>query len=149
MTEATEQHVNITRTFDAPRELVWRAWTEPEQLAQWWGPEHFHTPLDSVDLDLREGGHIHLSMIEDGSGNDYPVRFQIVELVEPELLVFFSPAQPELGLTTDTTTRIELTEEDGKTVLTLVDGPYAGDMANMTNQGWNQQFDKLVALLAG
>jgi uncharacterized protein YndB with AHSA1/START domain len=149
MTETTtEQYVRIERVFDAPPELVWSAWTDPAQLAEWWGPDHFHTPIDSVDADVRSGGHLHLSMIEDASGKDYPVRFQVVEAVENELLVFFSLAQPELGLTTDTTTRIEFSDEDGKTRMTLVDGPYPGDFASMTNQGWNQQLDKLVGLLA-
>jgi uncharacterized protein YndB with AHSA1/START domain len=148
MTEATEQYVRIERVFDAPRELVWKAWTEPEQLAEWWGPDQFSTPLDSISLDLRPGGHMHMSMIEDRSGTDYPIRFQIVEIVEPELLVFHSAAQPELGLTTDTTSRIEFSDEDGKTRMTVVDGPYVGDIASMTNQGWNQQIDKLERLLA-
>lgn len=148
MTEATEQYVRIERVFDAPRELVWKAWTEPEQLAEWWGPNHFSTPLDSISLDLRPGGHFHMSMIEDVSGTDYAIRFQIVEIVEPELLVFHSAAQPELGLTTDTTSRIEFSDEDGKTRMTVVDGPYAGDMASMTNQGWNEMIDKLDRLLA-
>jgi uncharacterized protein YndB with AHSA1/START domain len=141
-------YVNIERIFDAPREDVWSAWTDPEQLAEWWGPGGFHTPIDSVDIDLRPGGHFHLSMIQTDNRTDYPVRFQVVEVVEHELLVFFSPAQPELGLTTDTTTRIEFSDDDGKTRMTLSDGPYEGDFAEMTNMGWNQQFDKLDGLLA-
>jgi uncharacterized protein YndB with AHSA1/START domain len=141
-------YVNIERIFDAPREDVWSAWTDPEQLAEWWGPGGFHTPIDSVDIDLRPGGHFHLSMIQTDNGTDYPVRFQVVEVVEHELLVLFSPAQPELGLTTDTTTRIEFSDDDGKTRMTLSDGPYEGDFAEMTNMGWNQQFDKLDGLIA-
>lgn len=140
-------HVDIDRTFDAPREEVWSAWIEPEQLAEWWGPDHFHTPLDSVDIDLRPGGHFHLLMIQTDNGSEYPVRFQVVEVVEHELLVLFSPAQPELGLNTDTTTRIEFSDVHGKTRMKLTDGPYEGNFAEMTNQGWNQQFDKLVRLL--
>ena len=86
-------------------------------------------------------------MIQTDNGSEYPVRFQVVEVVEHELLVFFSPAQPELGLNTDTTTRIEFSDEDGKTRMKLTDGPYEGDFAEMTNTGWNQQFEKLVRLL--
>jgi uncharacterized protein YndB with AHSA1/START domain len=141
-------HVQIDRTFDAPREEVWSAWIDPEQLAQWWGPDGFHTPVESVDIDLRPGGHLHLSMIQTDNQSDYPVRFQVVEVVEYELLVFFSPAQPELGLNTDTTTRIEFSDEDGKTRMKLSDGPYEGDFAQMTTMGWNQQFEKLVGLLS-
>lgn len=141
-------YVEIDRTFEAPVEDVWSAWTEPDQLAEWWGPDHFHTPVDSVDIDLRPGGHFHLSMIQTDNGSDYPVRFQVVEVIEHELLVFFSPAQPELGLNTDTTTRIEFAEEDGRTRMTLKDGPYEGDFADMTTQGWSQQFGKLDRLFA-
>jgi uncharacterized protein YndB with AHSA1/START domain len=142
-------HVNIDRTFDAPREEVWSAWTDPAQLAQWWGPGGFHTPIESVDLDLRAGGHLHLTMIQTDNGSEYPVRFQVVEIVEPELLVLFSPAQPELGLTTDTTTRVEFVDEGERTRIRLTDGPYEGEMAKMTDLGWNGQFDKLDALVAG
>jgi uncharacterized protein YndB with AHSA1/START domain len=141
-------YVEIDRTFEASVEEVWSAWTEPEQLAEWWGPDHFHTPVESVDIDLRPGGHVHLSMIQTDNGADYPVRFQVVEVVQHELLVFFSPAQPELGLNTDTTTRIEFTDENGKTRMKLKDGPYEGNFADMTNQGWNQQFGKLDQLFA-
>jgi uncharacterized protein YndB with AHSA1/START domain len=144
MTEATEQYVRIERTFDAPRELVWSAWTDAAQLAEWWGPDHFHTPIESVDLDLRPGGHLHMSMIQTDTGADYPIRFQIVEFVENELMVLFSPAQPELGLTTDTTARIEFSDDDGKTLMKIVDGPYPEDFASMTNEGWSQQIEKLA-----
>jgi uncharacterized protein YndB with AHSA1/START domain len=140
-------HVQIDRTFDAPREAVWSAWTDPAQLAQWWGPDGLYTPLESVDVDLRPGGHFHLSMIRTDDQSEYPVRFQVIEVVEHELLVLFSPAQPELGLNTDTTTRIEFSDEDGKTRMKLVDGPYEGDFAEMTTTGWNQQFENLVQLL--
>jgi uncharacterized protein YndB with AHSA1/START domain len=61
MTEApTAQEIRITRVFDAPRELVWKAWTEPEHLAQWWGPRGRTTPVDSITLDLRPGGELWL-----------------------------------------------------------------------------------------
>src|SRR3954452_6157245 len=146
--ERMKGNVTIDRTFDAPRELVWSAWTDPAQLAEWWGPDQFHTPLDSVDIDLRPGGHFHLSMIQTDNGTEYPVRFQVVEVVEHELLVLFSPAQPELGLNTDTTTRIEFADEGGKTRMKLKDGPYEGNFADMTTQGWNQMFGKLDRLFA-
>jgi uncharacterized protein YndB with AHSA1/START domain len=148
MSDPTVSHVNIERTFDASPAEVWSAWTDPVQLAQWWGPDGFHTPVESVDLDLRPGGHLHMSMIQTENGTDYPIRFEVVEAVEHELLVLFSPAQPELGLNTDTTTRIEFSDQDGKTLMKLTDGPYEGNFADMTNQGWSQQFDKLVRLLA-
>ena len=139
--------VQITRTFDAPRELVWAAFSEPEQVAQWWGPEHFHTPVDSVEIDLQPGGRYHLSMIEDASGTGYSVRFDVEEVVENELLVMRSPAQPELGLTEDVTCRLEFADVDGKTRVELTAGPYVGEMRKMSELGWTAQFGKLDELL--
>ena len=149
MTDQTLHHVTIERTFDASAAEVWRAWTDPAQLAQWWGPNGFHTPIESVDVDLRPGGHLHMSMIQTENGTDYPIRFEVKEVEEPRLLVLFSPAQPELGLNTDSTTRIEFSEDGGKTHMKLTDGPYEGNLADMTSQGWGEQFDKLAGLLAG
>jgi uncharacterized protein YndB with AHSA1/START domain len=141
------EHVNIDRTFDASREEVWSAWTDPAQLAEWWGPGGFHTPPDSIDLDLRPGGHFHLTMIQTDNGSEFPVRFDVVEVIEYELLVLFSPAQPELGLVTDTTTRVEFSDDGHGTRIRLTDGPYEGEMAKMADMGWGDQFDKLAALV--
>jgi uncharacterized protein YndB with AHSA1/START domain len=114
MIDRALRYINIERTFDASPAEVWRAWTDPAHLAQWWGPDGFHTPVESVDVDLRPGGHLHMSMIQTASGTDYPIRFDVVETVENELLVLSSKAQPEIGLNTDTTTRIELADEGGR-----------------------------------
>jgi uncharacterized protein YndB with AHSA1/START domain len=141
-------HVNIDRTFDAPRAEVWHSWTDPERLAEWWGPDGFHTPPESVDLDLRPGGHIHLLMIQTDNGSEYPVRFQVVEVVDQQLLVLFSPAQPELGLTTDTTTRVAFSDDGAGTRLKLSDGPYEGQIGEMAEQGWTQQLAKLAGRVA-
>ncbi|MGZ8648567.1 MAG: SRPBCC domain-containing protein, partial [Solirubrobacteraceae bacterium] len=71
MTEAaTARKITITRVFDAPRELVWKAWTEPEHLARWWGPQGRSTPVDSITLDVRPGGTFRLSSIDDVRGDD-------------------------------------------------------------------------------
>ena len=50
------QRISITRVFNAPREEVWLAWTEPERIAQWWGKRGWSTPVSSVELDVRPGG---------------------------------------------------------------------------------------------
>ena len=144
----SDGYVRITRTFAASPELVWSAWTDPEQVAQWWGPEHFSTPPESVEIDLQPGGHYHLSMIEDASGTDYPIRFEVVEVEEPALLVMKSPAQPEFGLTEDVTCRVELASVDGGTEVRLTAGPYLGEMQKMSELGWTSQFGKLDSLLA-
>ena len=57
MNEAATAHdITVTRVLDAPREAVWRAWTEPGQLARWWGPRGWSTQASQVTVDLRPGG---------------------------------------------------------------------------------------------
>ena len=59
---ATDQEVLITRIFEAPRERVFRAWTDPDEVAAWYGPEHFDTPRERIRIDLRVGGRYELTM---------------------------------------------------------------------------------------
>ena len=92
MPEATAQEVTITRTYDAPRELLWRAWTEPEELAQWWGPPGWRTPLESVTMDVRPGGEFRLTSISD-DGTEMPVAGSYREVVEPERIVLEEPSE--------------------------------------------------------
>jgi uncharacterized protein YndB with AHSA1/START domain/predicted enzyme related to lactoylglutathione lyase len=92
MTDATAREITITRVFDAPRELVWKSWTEPEQLAQWWGPEGWSTPVSSVTMDVRPGGEFSLvSTNEDGA--EMPVRGTYTEVDPPERLVLREGAE--------------------------------------------------------
>jgi len=145
----SDGYVNLTRIYEAPRELVWRAWTEPQQVAQWWGPHEFDTPLESLEIDLREGGVFNLVMIENASGNEFPLRCEIVELVEHELLLMRSAPQPEVGLAHETTCRVEFADEEGKTRLTVTTGPFTAEMEPMANAGWTAQLERLETLLAG
>jgi uncharacterized protein YndB with AHSA1/START domain len=89
---ATAQEIPITRVFDAPRELVWKAWTEPDQLAQWWGPPGWTTPLDTITMDVRPGGAFRLTGISE-DGTEMPQEGVYREVVEPERLVFEEPAK--------------------------------------------------------
>jgi uncharacterized protein YndB with AHSA1/START domain len=146
--EQTAQQITITRVFDAPRELVFQAWTDPEHVATWFGPAGFKTPADSVEIDLRVGGRFALKMVQGGSGAEYPVDYEIVELVEPELLVLRSAPMPEFGIPLATITRVEFAEQEpGKTRMTLNDGPYPEEMSRNASAGWEGAFDKLEALV--
>jgi uncharacterized protein YndB with AHSA1/START domain len=147
--QTADQHITITRVFDAPRELVFKAWTDPDHVSKWFGPAGFETPADSVEIDLRIGGRYSLRMVDRGSGREYPVSYEIVELVEPELLVLRSNPMPEVGLPHSTVARIELEEAGGKTRMTLIDGPYPGEMGRGAGAGWEAAFDKLDALVGG
>jgi uncharacterized protein YndB with AHSA1/START domain len=145
--QTPEQRITITRVLDAPRELVFEAWTDPDHVAKWFGPAGFDAPRDSVEIDLRVGGRFNLRMVQGGSGREHRIRYEIVELVEPELLVLKSEPMPEVGLHHGTLARIELQEEAGKTRLTLTDGPYTEEGGRGAGAGWEGAFDKLEALL--
>jgi uncharacterized protein YndB with AHSA1/START domain len=145
MTAAQDQQVLITRIFDAPRELVFRAWTDPEHVAQWFGPEGFDTPRETVAIDLRVGGRYELTMVR-ADGGRHPVSYEIVELDPPRLLVLRSEPMPEIGIHEPTFTRIELHDHGDKTRMSLSDGPYTE--ATHAEAGWNGAFAKLEALLA-
>ena len=95
---ASDQQVLITRIFEAPRERVFRAWTDPDEVAAWYGPEQFDTPRDKIHIDLRVGGRYELTMVQRGSGAEFPANYEIVELVEPELIVLRSDPMPEFGM---------------------------------------------------
>jgi uncharacterized protein YndB with AHSA1/START domain len=150
-TAATEELV-ITRVFDAPRELVYEAFTDPDQLAQWFGPVGYSVPRDTVEVDARVGGSYRLVMVSDTDPNERsPVDATFTELVENELIVGSEewegvPGMQDAG---PMTVRIEFHDEDGKTRLVLRQGPYSKQMAELAGQGWESSFTKLDALLAG
>ena len=145
---AAEQEVLITRIFEAPRERVWTAWTDPAQVAAWFGPEHFDTPPDKVRIDLRVGGRYELTMVQRDSGREFPVGYEIIELDEPALLVLRSDPMPEAGMHEPTVTRVELHDHGDKTRMTLTDGPYPAGGGH-AEAGWRSAFDQLEAFVDG
>jgi uncharacterized protein YndB with AHSA1/START domain len=82
------REITITRVFDAPRERVWKAWTEPAEIARWWGKRGWSTPPESVTLDVRPGGVFRLNSIHDEDGREMPLDTTFREVVEPERLAF-------------------------------------------------------------
>jgi uncharacterized protein YndB with AHSA1/START domain len=143
MTTATEL-VTITRVFDASREAVFRAWTVPEELAAWYGPALFDTPVDQITIDLRVGGRYELTMVRRDTGDELPAGYQIVELDPPALLVLRSDPMPGFGVTE---TRVELHDEDGRTRMVLTDGPYPAGFTH-AERGWSEAFEKLARCVA-
>jgi uncharacterized protein YndB with AHSA1/START domain len=92
MTEAVVgQEITVRRVFDAPRELVWRAWTEPGQLVRWWGPPGWSTDVSTVTMEVRPGGAFRLTSVNE-EGAEMPVVGVYREVVEPERLVLDEPA---------------------------------------------------------
>jgi uncharacterized protein YndB with AHSA1/START domain len=90
--EEVQTEVTFTRFFAAPRELVWKAWTDPKMLAEWWGPKGFTNP--KCNADVRVGGAIDIDM-RAPNGTVYPMTGNFEELGPPERLVFTASALDE------------------------------------------------------
>jgi uncharacterized protein YndB with AHSA1/START domain len=143
--------VVITRIFDAPRELVYQAFVDPDQLAQWYGPVGYSVPRDSIDIDARTGGHQRFMMVNDEDPTwQAPVNATFTEVIENELLLGVEDfvGVPGLQERTAMTMRIEFHDEDGKTRVVIRQGPFTREMQDMTRAGWGSSFTKLDTLLA-
>ena len=146
-----EGTVTLTRVFDAPRALVWKAWTDPKMMAQWFGPRGFTNPV--CELDVRVGGNLRIVM-RGPDGNDYPMKGVFREVVAPERLVFTNIALDKDGnhlLEGETT--VTFAESNSKTTLTLRTHavglvPIAPQMLAGMEAGWTQSIDKLEELVA-
>lgn len=92
--DSAEREILIERIFDAPRELVWEAWTNPEHVAQWWGPDGFTTTIKEMDFSV--GGVWKLTM-HGPDGMEYPNSSVFREIVKPERIVFAHGGKREGG----------------------------------------------------
>jgi uncharacterized protein YndB with AHSA1/START domain len=119
MTETVSaREIVITRIFGAPREAVWRAWTEPAELAQWWGARGWTTSPAAVALDVRPGGAFRVTSVSDEDGTEMTSAGVYREVVEPEVLVLEEPA--EEGWHEGAVSVLTLAELDGgRTEMTL------------------------------
>ena len=112
----TGQEFVIVREFAAPRALVFKAWTDPNHLAQWWGPKGFTNPV--CEWDPRPGNAIYVVM-RAPNGTDYPMGGEFREILPPERLVFTSGALDEKGrLLFEFLHTVTFVERNGKTTLT-------------------------------
>ena len=147
-TQMTEHQFTITRVLDAPRELVWAAWTEPEQFAAWFGPEHFHVPVESVSIDLRPGGIFKSTMV-DADGNEYPSTGTLVDVDPPERFSFTEEDIDHPMMDRQFTVIRFNDAGDGRTELVIdVTMTCVDEMIPMANAGWNSTLDKLQGMLA-
>jgi uncharacterized protein YndB with AHSA1/START domain len=145
----TDTDVLITRIFDASRERVFAAWTEPDQVAAWFGPDGFDAPLDRIRIDLRVGGRFELTMVRRGSDTEMTIGYDVVELDPPALLVLRSDPMPEMGMPDPTTVRVELHDHGEKTRMTLTDGPLPDHGRAPAEGGWRAAAEKLAKLVEG
>ncbi len=145
----SDQQVLITRIFEAPRERVFAAWTDPDQVAAWYGPEHMEAPRDRIKIDARVGGRWELTMVETNGDREFTIGHDILELVEPELLVMRSDPMPEVGMHEPTVVRVELHDHGERTRMTLTDSPLPPAMRGHAEAGWTAACEKLASFLGG
>ena len=113
--ETADREIVVTRLLDAPRELVFEAWTDPLHVAQWWGPNGFTNTIQ--EMDVRPGGVWRLIM-HGPDGVDYPNRIDYIEVVRPSRLVY-NHSGPEEDEHPQFHVTVTFEEEDGKTRLTM------------------------------
>jgi uncharacterized protein YndB with AHSA1/START domain len=157
-TKEGSAELTITRIFDAPRELVWKAWTEPDRVKRWWGPKSFTVPI--IKIDLRIGGKC-LYLMRSPEGQDFWSTGTYREIVPNEKIIVTDSFADEkgnvvpaslYGMTGDWPLELVVTvtfeAKDGKTKFTLRHaGLPEGEMRDMTKVGWNESFDKLEKVL--
>lgn len=138
-TPPLDREFTITRVYDAPRELVWKAWTDPEHVARWFGPRGITTPRSTITMDVRPGGTFELTMVSDDDGTEYPSGGTFLEVVEPERLVW-------RDRNIDMTVTIMFADLGDRTEMTChVVGETGGAEAY---DGWSTMLDKLGELVA-
>jgi uncharacterized protein YndB with AHSA1/START domain len=149
--QSTEWDLVMTRVFDAPRELVFKVWTETKHLAQWWGPKGFTNPV--CEMDVRTGGNIRIHM-RAPDGVVYPMTGVFQEIVAPERLVFVSSALDDKGNPMfDVLSTVTFAEQRGMTTLTLQlrvirTTAAAPQYLKGMEMGWTQSLDRLGEYLA-
>jgi uncharacterized protein YndB with AHSA1/START domain len=143
-----EHTIVIERELDAPRELVWQVWTDPDEVARWWGPEHFTTPREKIEFDLKPGGVCRLTMVGP-DGEEYPSDGHF-GIVEPPQRLSFGEEITDHPMIESGETTIEFVDLGaGRTKVVVTSRMVTSDdMPAMATAGWNSQLDKLVKLLA-
>lgn len=150
--------LTITRIFDAPRELVWKAWTQPELVTRWWGPKGYTSPIAKIDF--RVGGK-YLYAMRSPDGKDIWSTGVYREIVPPERFVATDSFADEKGNVVaashygmtgewpeELLVNVSFEDQKGRTKLTLIhEGMPPGEMIEMAKAGWNESFDKLAAIL--
>ena len=157
--QTAEQTLTITRVFNAPRSLVFQAWTQCERMRHWWGPKGFTVPF--CEIDLRPGGMSRFDM-RSPEGKDFWSQGIYREVVEPERIVVTDSFADEQGNVVspehygmsaewpiEATIQVTFTERAGKTRLTLQHYPLPpGREREMCEQGWDESFERLADYLA-
>jgi uncharacterized protein YndB with AHSA1/START domain len=145
---STEREVTITRVLAAPREIAFRAWTDPVHLARWWGPNGFTNPV--CEVDARAGGALRIVM-RAPDGTEHRMMGELREVVPPARLVFTNVAVDTDGShMLEGLTTVTFAAQGDRTLMTLhtrVVGVVAlsAQMLDGMEEGWTESIDKLEA----
>ncbi len=154
-----EKEITMVRVVEAPRERVWQAWTDPQELMRWWGPNSVTIP--ECEVELKVGGRFYIVM-EAGEamgsykGTKWPMEATFTTIEPNEKLAYTAQAwtegQKEETLI-DQTTEVMLTDKDGKTEVKIIaavlkTGPKAGMAVEGMQAGFTQQLEKLNDFLS-
>ena len=144
---AAAPNLTITRTFDAPRERVWREWTEPEAFADWFGGPDIEIPLSSVEMDVRPGGRWRATMLVGPDRREIRWAGEYHEVEAPERLVFAVTDRPDEDAREHVT--VVLTDlGDGRTEMRLEQrGHMRPEDYERTRRGWGTFLDRVAARL--
>jgi uncharacterized protein YndB with AHSA1/START domain len=152
MNENNYPPLHMSRVFDAPRQAVWDAWTQPDQFKQWYMPAPYSVP--ACEFDLRPGGKLHIdTMGPDGAIMPISGEFNVVD--KPAKLVLTSaPLDTDGNKLFEVQHTVLLSEADGKTRLDITSevlsaGPYADQFLRGMEPGLSQAFEQLATMLTG
>ena len=155
--QSGEKEIVITRIFDAPKELVWKAWSDSEEIIKWWGPKEFTSPY--CQTDFKVGGKNLFCMESKKDGSKIWSTGVYKEIIPFEKIVMtdcFSDENGNMvsaaeygmeGVPLEMMITVTFEEVDGKTKMTLVHSNLPDDHHQGANVGWNESFDKLEASL--
>ena len=145
------EEVSVSRIFDAPRELVYRAFVDPDQLGQWFGPAGFSVPYETMQSDVRPGGFQRFVLVSDADlDHRTPVDVALSEVVDDELLVGHADIGGIAGAGREARIRLRLEFLDqagDRTRVELRQGPFRAEICGDPEAVWDISFTRLDALL--
>jgi uncharacterized protein YndB with AHSA1/START domain len=146
--DTAEGGFTIVRVFDAPREQVWKEWTEPERFADWFGGSDGEVPVSTVSMDVREGGAWRATMFAGPHRHEIRWKGRYLEVVAPKRLVLTVSDQPgEDAYELLIVVLVDL--GDGRTEMRFQQrGHLSARMYERTRQGWSSFFDRMAGHLA-
>jgi len=152
MTTTTVPQLALTRIFDAPRAQVYRAFTDPDHFAEWWGPIGNSLPRDEIEFDVRPAGHLLWTEVFPAQSHvRVHIRLDLTDVVDGELLdgtMHVTGQLPDGFEPFETRVRIEFHDEGDRRTRLEVRQWLSEHLVSPSEEGWRQAFTKLDAALA-